>query len=465
MSPDSFPEKFSILSQEERAGARGTWHTIGATPSSHIGNGTTHLLTRSPKAFEPLAKHSWRDVQIVGQVCRESSPTSSYQAGLLELCGHARKVFASQPATRLFLHGFYIHGSVVELWVFDRSGLYSSEALELGVDGAQIASILRSYRLMTDQELGINSDVVKLDDDDGGSFVTLENGSPPSLARLYLQDEPVSLRQALVGVGTVCYKARSPASDRWDYVVKFKWRWARSRREDEVLLLAQEKQVSNVVSLVYYKEFMSTADLRSGLRWWPYRMLVTAAEPSTAPQDPGVDQEQREPAREHDKAVVVSDLKGIAAAIEATEMSLRNRIFTCIVLSPAGRPLYTFKTAPELLQVFRDAVAGHRSLLQSAGLLHQDVSMGNIVIVDHPADQASDAPRGILIDFDSAARLADLPQRAGEIVGTRPFMATGVLEGRPHTYRHHLEAFLYLFLYTILSNRDECPPPASKLRG
>ncbi|KLU92188.1 hypothetical protein MAPG_11134 [Magnaporthiopsis poae ATCC 64411] len=449
LSPDSFPEKFSILSQEELVGARCTWHTANVT-SSHIG--TTHLLTPSHK-FDPLAKHYWLDVQVVGQVCRGSS--AGYQAGLIELCGHAQKVFASQP-TRLFLHAFYVHELVVELWVFDRSGLYSSEVLKLGADDAQITSILRSYRLMTDQELGIN-DVVK--HDDGGNFITLGNGSAPSPTRLYLQEQPVSLRQALVGMGTVCYKARSPDSDRWDFVVKFKWRWARSQREDEVLLLAGEKHVSNVASLVYYKESVSTADLRSGLRWGPYRRLVTTAEPSTAPQEPG--REKGSPDRPRGQKLG-SDLKGIAAATEETEMSLRNRIFTCIVLSPAGRPLYTFKTALELLQVFRDAVTGHRSLLQSAGLLHRDVSMGNVIIVDH--DQASDAPRGILIDLDSAARLADIPQRSGEIIGTRPFMAIGVLEGRPHTYRHDLEAFLYLFLYTIIANRSDSTPPASKLR-
>ncbi|KAL8398699.1 hypothetical protein RB596_006017 [Gaeumannomyces avenae] len=124
-------------------------------------------------------------------------------------------------------------------------------------------------------------------------------------------------------------------------------------------------------------------------------------------------------------------------------MWLRNRIFTCVVLSPAGRPLHTFKTATELLQVLRDAVTAHRSLLQTASVLHQDVSMGNVVIADN---EASGTSRGILIDLDSAVRLADMPQAPGTIVATRPFMAIDVLKGRLRTHRHDLEAFLYLLL-------------------
>ncbi|EJT71162.1 hypothetical protein GGTG_10422 [Gaeumannomyces tritici R3-111a-1] len=299
---------------------------------------------------------------------------------------------------------------VVEFWVFDRSGLYSSEPLEPDTDAAQIASILRSYRLMTDGDLGTN-DIIK--HDDGGDFITLD-GSSPSPARLYLHEEPLSQRQTLVGVGTVCYKARSPDSNRWDYVFKFKWRWMRNQREDGLLLLTGEKHVPNVVSLVYYKELVSTADLRSELRWGPYRRLVTPDKSSNKPQDLGAEKQQKDR--------LAGDTKGIAAVTEETDMWLRNRIFTCVVLSPAGRPLHRFKTATELLQVLRDAVTAHRSLLQTAGVLHQDVSMGNVVIADN---EASGTSRGILIDLDSAVRLADMPQAPGTIVGTRPFMAIG----------------------------------------
>lgn len=40
-------------------------------------------------------------------------------------------VFKAQP-TRYFLHGFVVRANTVDLWVFDRSGAYSSEKFHLG---------------------------------------------------------------------------------------------------------------------------------------------------------------------------------------------------------------------------------------------------------------------------------------------------------------------------------------------
>lgn len=47
--------------------------------------------------------------------------------------------------------------------------------------------------------------------------------------------------------------------------MKFKWRWARERPEEELLRLAKKKRAWGSVSLDYYKEIETTADLRSGL--------------------------------------------------------------------------------------------------------------------------------------------------------------------------------------------------------
>jgi hypothetical protein len=73
-------------------------------------------------------------------------------------------------------------------------------------------------------------------------------------------------------------------------------------------------------------------------------------------------------------------------------------------------------------------------------------------------------PKGILIDLDSATELAEGSETEPGLTGTRPFMAIGVLKGECHTYRHDLESFLYVFLWTIITNRTENPPETSKLR-
>jgi hypothetical protein len=155
----------------------------------------------------------------------------SYQDGLVQLARWADEVFTSQPL-RLFLHAFYIRGSLVEFWIFDRSGLYCSEVLNIHQHFVRFLSIILNYQLMTDQELGVN-DTIKTDE--GGTYIVADTGN------LYFDTEPIASRNSIVGTGTSCYRAKMPGSDRFDCALKVKWRWARDRPEDVLLRIAQEK--------------------------------------------------------------------------------------------------------------------------------------------------------------------------------------------------------------------------------
>lgn len=42
-------------------------------------------------------------------------------------------------------------------------------------------------------------------------------------------------------------------------------------------------------------------------------------------------------------------------------------------------------------------------------------------------------------------------------------MSIGILRERPHTYRHDLESFLYVFLSTVIAKRNLDLPEDSKL--
>lgn len=385
----------------------------------------------------------WDHVQVIGQFYHRSCVC--YQDGLLRLCRSAHQVFASQP-TRLFLHGFYIRGSLIELWVFDRSGLYCSELFDIQKDFVQFLSIVHSYQRMTGQELG-KTNIIETDK--GGSYTILDSAAMPSLGKLYLESQPIASREGLVGTGTTCYRARMPDSTRWDYVVKFKWRWARERPEDELLKLVKKKCVWGAVSLDYYEEVESTANLRRGLRWGRCRKFS------------GVHFRKENGNIEGQRQEVACNTDGLEEYTEETDNFFQNRILACIVTSPVGRPLHTFQSLLELLQVFRDAIKCHRSLCYDAKILHQDISPGNMIILD---GQGEGKPQGILIDLDSAIELAEGVGIGFDITGTRPFMAIGVLKGERHTYRHDLESFLYVFLWTIITNRTDNPPDTSRLR-
>lgn len=86
-----------------------------------------------------------------------------------------------------------------------------------------------------------------------------------------------------------------------------------------------------------------------------------------------------------------------------------NRVHCCLVTSPAGRPLHEYQLVRELLEALRDAIRGHRSLLEDGKILYRDVSQNNIIITELPAEGA---PKGRLIDLDLAKELDSMPSGA-----------------------------------------------------
>ncbi len=188
---------------------------------------------------------------------------------------------------------------------------------------------------------------------------------------------------------------------------------------------------------------------------------------------------EEEVGEQHGCTRSASAAHGILQQTEETNSAFENRTLTCIVTFPTGRPLRTFESRLELLRVLRDAIKAHRSLLQDAQMLHQDVSAQNIIIVDARVNEGDGGKeeekteknenderesRGIMIDLDVAMILELGPRTPGEVTGTRPFMAIGILKGRRHTYRHDLESFLYVFMWAIISNRAQSPPTTSRLQ-
>ncbi|KAK3933963.1 hypothetical protein QBC46DRAFT_429750 [Diplogelasinospora grovesii] len=370
-SPDNFLQWFSNYVSRELDGARGSWHISSGNvaPEHENADDGARLLLAMPILTMP------------------TSPAPDVQT-------RWDHVFASQPS-RLFLHGFYIRGSLIELWVFDRSGLYCSDVFDVRKDFIQFLSIILSYQRMTDQDLG---KINMIETDKGGSYIILDSVAMPStLGKLYLESQPIASREGLVGAGTTCHRARTPDSNRWNHVLKFKWRWARERPEDELLKLAKKKCVWGAVSLDYYKEVESTANLRRGLRWGTHRKFARMRF------------RERRASIEEQRQEGICNADGLAEYTEETDNFFQNRILACIVTSPVGRPLHTFQSLTELLQVFHDAIKCHRSLCYDAKILHQDISPGNMIILD---GQDEGKPKGILIDLDSDRARGGIGERA-----------------------------------------------------
>ena len=80
---------------------------------------------------------------------------------------------------------------------------------------------------------------------------------------------------------------------------------------------------------------------------------------------------------------------------------------------------------------------GHESLYK-AGILHRDISIGNILL-------EGDESGGFSIDLDLAVDVNRLKvSGAQEMTGTKFFMAIGVLDGDTHSLMHDLESFFWV---------------------
>ncbi|GAW07697.1 protein kinase [Lentinula edodes] len=118
-------------------------------------------------------------------------------------------------------------------------------------------------------------------------------------------------------------------------------------------------------------------------------------------------------------------------------------------------PLSELKDPREIAQVFYDVLQIHQWLYEYVGILHRDLSSGNIMF-----RRIDGKVYGVLNDFDLSSRVRDMDNgpTSNQRTGTRPFMSLDLLNPvwkGGHFYRHDLESLFYIML--CLACRYEAP--------
>ena len=134
--------------------------------------------------------------------------------------------------------GFTICGSVMRLWVFDRSGSYSSRKFDIHEEPERFIKVTAGYALMTDEELGLNT------------FIKRNRNNKYLIAgevKIYLEDTPIASQKAIVCRGTTCYRGRRGDSTKWEFVVKLAWPSDKRQREGRLLKLAKDRGVTGIL--------------------------------------------------------------------------------------------------------------------------------------------------------------------------------------------------------------------------
>ncbi|KAF8588393.1 hypothetical protein K439DRAFT_1629854 [Ramaria rubella] len=330
---------------------------------------------------------------------------------------HTSGLFCKQP-NRRFAYGILISERTLEVYMFDRAGGVCSETLDYHKNSAVFCAILSGISSLQEDSIGF--DLTIATDKEHTFIKTRESDDPRGLSyrvvrELYHSDH-------LLSRGTIVW-AVSLAGQGGDLVIKDTWvpsAFEKGKQNEAVLLRRARRKgvMDGIAQLRHYEEIQVGAIM-----------------------DTVVNNRQMAFSR--------------SAAFNIEKRHVR------LVFSTFGVPLDHFTSKLELVAAFHDCVMAHRELYFKAGIIHRDISVGNLLI----NRGGREGNRGLIIDFDHAMRADVVSRNPPQLVGTLPFISRNVLEGEgPHTYFDDLESFYYVFAYIATSCTGPACDPRHRVR-
>lgn len=380
-----------------------------------------------------------------------------------------------------------------ELWVFDLSGPYSSGEFDIHKEPEKFIGSLIGYAHMSDEELGLNT---FMQHRAKRTSITLESDAKGKKRKLSLDAERFVRQNAIFCWGTI---RLVPLEGN---VVKFSWTSDKRPPKAKYLAQAQARRVEDIANFIGYHCITSISELRNGLVFghpWAISGSTRIASTSTlshvsrsllrlhvsnargteifriSTPDNEPDIQKRKDEGSNDRSITLESkkrksfgddtssskkakpnsedsrlhqaLKGPVSTslYESNEEKYDNRLFGCFVIFPAGRSLNEFGSIRELLTALRDAIKAHKSLYIHGGILHRDNPENNIIVTD---PKTAKGFRGMLVYLDLAKIVGSGKTGARHQTGIVEFMAIQVFRKIAHIYRHDLESFFYVLLWS-----------------
>ncbi|KKF92067.1 hypothetical protein CFO_g5581 [Ceratocystis platani] len=196
-------------------------HTTKTADQLQERKGHMNHFLRSP-AVERSDIFFYKHVLVMGEQKKSYHP-SRFEVDFPRLTRHVQGVFTDQP-TRRFVHAFTLYAFKMELWIFDRSGAYSSGTFDIHDEPDKFARALVGYATMDDDTMGLDTFMERRD---GHRY------------------------KAIVCRGTTCYKTQD------SYVAKFSWTPDKRKLEVEQLKRAEAMGVEGVARVVAHPQIFS----------------------------------------------------------------------------------------------------------------------------------------------------------------------------------------------------------------
>ena len=407
----------------------------------------------------------WDRILVVGEL-KSKAVEDNHEKTFLDLAQYAREVFRTQD--RRFVLGFTLCGSMLRLWQFDRSGSSGSTSFDVNKDGHRFVRVMLGYYLMSDEQLGFDPTIHR---EGGKRWIEIRRNG--STERLFVESE-VRKHAAIIGRATSCWKAYMGEGDaKRRLVVKDSWQYEERGEEGELIRDATSQSVTNVAQYYHHETvqcFDKDDDILGsvrrgrmktcGRRAFTERSITQSSaskfKDKTASTQSKSGSKLRKRVSSSPSPSPSSKRSRTSLSKSPTEPAEHNRIHRRVVTSSPGKPLNEASTCLAIVTAFIGAITGmyfwyqrqeslvdflgHQSLLK-AGILHRDISIGNILLTETEDD-------GFLIDLDLAIKVkAHKPSGAPSRTGTKVFMSIGALLGHQHTFMHDLESFFWVFFW------------------
>ena len=126
-----------------------------------------------------------------------------------------RDIYPAQPTQR-FLHGLLPFGTQMLLWIFGRSGAYSSDTFDILQQSDRFIRNINGYALMADEELGLDTFMKRNGQHRSVAVADVTTGEDVTPE---LEASPFITQRAIVSRGTFCYRTADQQP-----MVKYAWR-------------------------------------------------------------------------------------------------------------------------------------------------------------------------------------------------------------------------------------------------
>lgn len=400
----------------------------------------------------------WTNILVPGEL-KSNRAADGHTQTWLDLARYAREVFGTQY-TRRFVLGFTLCRSTLRLWEFDRLGGIASSSFDINKEGLRFVSVMLGYLWMTEEQLGFDPTIIERD---GKQYVDIvRNGQKECL----ILQECITQARCVAGRATTCWKGhREGDASLTPLVIKDSWQYP-EREEGKLLSEATKNGVRNVARY-YHHETVQVGgqdddicqNVRKGLDIMAATNHITSGStlsPNTPSLDKGTQKGwcaikagQNRSCSRTDTPLLPPMKRTCSSSPKGGEnMTECNRVHRRVILSDYGKLLYKASSRVAMLTSLSDCIEGYKSLYTLAGILHSDISVGNLMMNE---DDDNPSWRGFIIDLDFAIKVKRHESlRARGKTGTKVFMAIGVLHGEKHSFMHDLESFFWVLFWICI---------------